>query len=85
MNKITFLYKNYFEYIAVFGKDLVQRVDTNGIDQIGDEGLDDDAVAASQCRLLDLLGQLDRVHGGLQAVVVNGQLLVARVCGLNIF
>ena len=62
---------------------MVQGIDANGIDEAGDQRLDHAAVAAVNGRLLDLLGRLDRAHRRLQAVGVDGELLVAGVGGLD--
>lgn len=57
----------------------MKSVDVDRIDDVGDERLDDTALAAVHRCLLDLLGQADRVHGGHGAVRVDRELLVARV------
>jgi len=77
------LYQHNLKHIAEFREDLVQGIDANGIDQAGDQRLDHAAVAAVSGRLLDLLGRLDRAHGRLHAVGVDGELLVAGVGGLD--
>ena len=73
------MYEDNLKDVAELGEDLMKSVDVDRIDDVGDERLDDTALAAVHRCLLDLLGQADRVHGGHGAVRVDRELLVARV------
>jgi hypothetical protein len=80
---LTFLNEHNFEHISVFRKDLIQRININWIDNIRNDRLDHTPIAAIHGRVLYLLGQLNRIHGRHGSIVVDGELLIARVRRLD--
>ena len=54
----TFLCEHNLEHIAIFGEDLIERVNLYGIDNVAEYTLDHTIVSAEHARVLELLGQL---------------------------